>query len=74
VTCNDFLDGLENLAEALALMVGQAQSVRQDLLNHPNPDVLHQFERVVTQVRIVSEQLERQLNGLEYLLAKSRLL
>ena len=74
VKCDDFLDGLENLGQALAVMLEHAQSARQDFLSNSNPDLLHRFDQAVTQVRVRSEQLERQLNALEYLVAKSRLL
>ena len=68
-----FLDGLENLVEALLVVLDHVNRTQQAFLANPNRDHINGFERSVTQIRMFSEQLERQFNRLEYLLASRRL-
>jgi hypothetical protein len=67
-----FLDNLEKLARLLLVVLHDAQETPPRLLAQSNHNQMQQFEKAITQVRMCSEQLERQFNRVEYLVATQR--
>ena len=65
-----FLDSLGALGTLLALALEQVQDARDEFVLNANEKQFGAFERSVTEVRFCSEQLERQFNRIEYLVAK----
>ena len=65
-----FLDGLGTLGVLLSLALEQVQDGRDEFVSNANGKQFGEFERSVSEVRFCSEQLEREFNRIEYLLAK----
>jgi hypothetical protein len=65
-----FLDNLNNLRLVLSVALEHVQANRNQFAKDATGNQVRHFERSVTQIRIVAEQLEREFNTLEYLIAK----
>ena len=65
-----FLDSLGALGALLSVALEQVQDARDEFVLNANEKQFGAFERSVTEVRFSSEQLERQFNRIEYLVAK----
>jgi hypothetical protein len=65
-----FLDSLGALGALLSLTLEQLQDAWEEFVLNANEKQFGAFERSVTEVRFCSEQLERQFNRIEYLVAK----
>ena len=65
-----FLDNLKNLRLVLYVSLEHVQANRNQFVKDATGNQVRQFERSITQIRILAEQLEREFNTLEYLIAK----
>lgn len=65
-----FLDSLGSLGILLSLALEQVQDARDEFVLNANEELFGAFERSVTEVRFCSEQLEKQFNRIEYLVAR----
>ena len=65
-----FLDNLKNLRLVLSVALEHVQANRNQFVKDATGNQVRQFERSITQIRILAEQLEREFNTLEYLIAK----
>ena len=65
-----FLDNLKNLRLVLSVALEHVQANRNQFLKDATGNQVRHFERSITQIRILAEQLEREFNTLEYLIAK----
>ena len=65
-----FLDNLQNLRLVLSVALEHVQTNRNQFVKDATGNQVRQFERSITQIRILAEQLEREFNTLEYLIAK----
>jgi hypothetical protein len=66
----NFLDNLENLRMVLSVALEHVQANRNEFVKDAAGNQVRHFERSITQIRILAEQLEREFNTLEYLIAK----
>jgi len=64
------VENLDDLAFALSAALSRVRANRDDFVTNASATQMRQFERCVTQVRTFAEQLEREFNYLEYLVAK----
>jgi hypothetical protein len=67
-----FLDNLKNLRVVLSVALEHTQDNRSQFVKHATATQLRHFERLITQVRALAAQLEKEFNTIEYLLAKQR--
>lgn len=67
-TCESFLSKLANLDQALSITLRCAQEGRGEFLS-AGGDYLRRFEQSFLRIRVVAQQLEKEFNLLEYLLA-----
>jgi hypothetical protein len=67
-----FLDNLKNLRLVLSVALEHVQANRNQFVKDATGNQVRHFERSITQIRILAEQLERESNTLEYLIAKRR--
>ena len=65
-----FLDHLKNLRLVLSVALEHIQANRNQFVKDATGNQVRHFERSITQIRILAEQLEREFNTLEYLIAK----
>ena len=65
-----FLDNLKNLGLVLSVALEHVQANRNQFVKDATGNQVRHFERSITQIRILAEQLEREFNTLEYLIAK----
>jgi hypothetical protein len=65
-----FLANLKNLGVVLSEALLHFQGGRDEFAGHANGEQLRQFERLVTEVRVSAERMEREFNFLEYLVAR----
>jgi hypothetical protein len=65
-----FLDNLKNLRLVLSVALEHVQANRNQFVKDATGNQVRHFERSITQIRILAEQLEREFNTLEYLIAK----
>ena len=65
-----FLDNLKNLRLVLSVALEHIQTNRNQFAKDATGHQLRHFERSITQIRILAEQMEREFNTLEYLIAK----
>lgn len=66
----NFLDNLKNLRVVLSVALEHTQENRNHFVKHATAIQLRQFERFITQVRILAAQLEKEFNTIEYLTYK----
>jgi hypothetical protein len=67
-----FLDNLENLRLTTAVALEHLQEHAQDFTRSAAPTETRQAERLISKIRALSEQLEREFSTLERLLTKAR--
>ena len=65
-----FLDNLKNLRLVLSVALEHVQANRNQFVKDATGTQVRHFEKSITQIRILAEQLEREFNTLEYLIAK----
>jgi hypothetical protein len=65
-----FLDNLKNLHLVLSVALEHVQADRDQFVKDSTVTQVQHFERAITQIRILAEQLEREFNTLEYVIAK----
>jgi hypothetical protein len=65
-----FLDNLKNLGLVMSVALEHIQASRNEFAKDATGNQLRTFERFITQIRTLSEQIEREFNTLEYLIAK----
>ena len=66
----NFLDNLENLRMVMFVALEHAQENRNQFVKNATGSDLGQFERFVSQIRTLAEQLEREFSTLEDLIGK----
>ena len=67
----NFLDNLKNLRTVMSVAFEFTQEHRNAFVQHAAPNEIRQSEALITQVRALASQLEKEFNTLEYLLHKS---
>ena len=67
-----FLDNLENLRLTTAVALEYIQAHLQDFTKGATPSEVRQVERLISKIRTLSEQLEREFALLERTLSKTR--
>jgi hypothetical protein len=65
-----FLDNLKNLQLVLSVALEHMQTNRSQFVKDATGIQLRHFERCISQIRTLAEQMEREFNTLEYLIAK----
>jgi hypothetical protein len=65
-----FLDNLKNLGLALSVALEHIQANRNEFVNDATVNQVRDFERRISQIRPLAEQMEREFNTIEYLIAK----
>ena len=65
-----FLDNLKNLRLVLSVALEHIQANRSEFVNDANGLQVRHFERCISQIRTLAEQMEREFNTIEYLIAK----
>ena len=65
-----FLDNLKNLQLVMSAALEQVQANRNEFVKDVTGNQLRHFERSITQIRTLSQQMGREFNTLEYLIAK----
>ena len=65
-----FLDNLKNLRLVLSVALEHIQANRNEFVNDATENQVRHFERCISQIRPLAEQMEREFNAIEYLLAK----
>ena len=67
-----FLDNLENLRLTTGVALEYIQEHLQDFARSATPSEMRQTERLISKIRTLSEQLEREFALLERTLSKTR--
>jgi hypothetical protein len=65
-----FLDNLKNLRLVLTVGLEHIQENREQFVKDATGNQLRHFERCISQIRTVAEQMEREFTTLEYLIGK----
>jgi hypothetical protein len=65
-----FLDNLKNLRLVLSVALEHIQENREEFVNDATGNHVRHFERCISQIRTLAEQMEREFNTIEYLIAK----
>jgi len=65
-----FLDNLKNLRLVLSVALEHIQANRNEFINEATGNQVRHFERCISQIRTLAEQMEREFNTIEYLIAK----
>jgi hypothetical protein len=66
----NFLDNLKNLRLVTSVALEHVQENRNQFVDEATGMELRQFERSISQIRTIAEQLEREFNTMEYLIAR----
>jgi hypothetical protein len=66
----NFLDNLKNLRMVMSVALDHAQENRNQFIKNATMSDLGQFERFVSQIRTLAEQLEGELSTLEHVIGK----
>ena len=66
----NFLDNLKNLRLVTSVALEHVQENRSQFVTEATGLQMREFERLTSQVRTLVEQLEREFNTMEYLIAK----
>ena len=67
-----YLDNLENLRVVMSVGLKHAQKNRDQLMKNGTGEQLRRAERLISKVRTLAEQLEKEFNVVESLIAKLR--
>ena len=65
-----FLDKLKSLRLVLSIALEHIQASRNEFVNDATVNQVRDFERRISQIRPLAEQMEREFNTIEYLIAK----
>lgn len=65
-----FLDNLENLQIVISVGLEHIQANRDEFAKNSTKAQVLQAEKLITNIRLLTERLEREFNALEYLLEK----
>ena len=65
-----FLDNLKNLQLVMSVGLEHIQANSNGFVNDATGKQVRHFEGSITQIRTLAEQMEREFNKLEYLIAK----
>jgi len=65
-----FLDNLKNLRLVMSVAFEHIQANRNRFVKDANGSQVRQFDRTIGQIRILAEQIEKEIDTLEYLIAK----
>jgi hypothetical protein len=65
-----FLDNLKNLRLVMSVAFEHIQANRNRFVKDANGSQVRQFDRTISQIRILAEQIEKEIDTLEYLIAK----
>ena len=68
----NYLDNLENLRLVMSVALEHAQKNRDQLMKNGTGEQVRQAERLISKVRTLAEQLEKEFNVLESLITKAR--
>ena len=66
----NFLDNLKNLRMVMSVALEHAQEHGNQFVKNASSTDVGQFERLVSQLRTLAEQLEKEFNTLESLIGK----
>jgi hypothetical protein len=66
----NFLDNLKNLRMVMSVALEHVQENRNQFVKNATSSDVGQFEQLVSQLRTLAEQLEKEFNTLEYLIGK----
>jgi len=66
----NFLDNLKNLGLVTSVALEHVQENRDQFSREATEIQVRHFERSISQIRTLAEQLEREFNTLEYLISK----
>ena len=66
----NFLDSLKNLRMVMSVALEHAQEHSNQFVKNATSSDVDQFERLVSQLRTLAEQLEKEFNTLEYLIGR----
>ena len=66
----NFIDNLKNLRLVTSVALEHVQENRDQFVSEATEIQVRHFERSITEIRMLAEQLEREFNTLEYLIAK----
>jgi len=66
----NFLDNLKNFRLVTSVALEHIQENRDQFVRDATGTDVRHFERSISQIRTLAEQLEREFNTLEYLIAK----
>lgn len=66
----NFLDNLKNFRLVTSVALEHIQDNRDQFVRDATGMDVRHFERSISQIRTLAEQLEREFNTLEYLIAK----
>jgi len=67
-----YLDNLENLRLVMSVALEHTQKNRDQLVKNGTGEQVRQAERLISKVRTLAEQLEKEFNVLESLITKAR--
>ena len=65
-----FLDNLKNLQLVLSVALEHVQANRDEFVSDATANEVRHFERYISQIRTLAEQMEREFNRIEYSIAK----
>ena len=65
-----FLDNLKNLQLVLSVALEHVQKNRNQFVKEATGSQFREFERYVSQIRTLAEQLDKEFDTIEYLLTK----
>jgi hypothetical protein len=65
-----FLDNLKNLRLVMSVAFEHIQANRSQFAKDASGNQVRQFDRTISQIRILAEQLEKEFDTLEYLIGK----
>ena len=68
----DFIDNLANLGLVMSVAFEHVQNNRDEFVNSATVNQVRQFEQLISQIRTLAEQLEREFSNLEYLVGHTR--
>ena len=68
----NYIDNLENLRLVMSVALEHTQKNREQLLKNGTGEQVRQAQRLISKVRSLAEQLEKEFNVLESLISKAR--
>jgi hypothetical protein len=68
----NYIDNLENLRLVMSVALEHAQKNRDQLMKNGTGEQVRRAERLISKIRTLAEQLEKEFNVLESLITKTR--